>query len=458
MSEWFEELKAAPAGVSEVEALLRGVDDCLMVGFSRLGQSQLEALSALARAFIGSPLEAPVSEAVDGIKRAEFREAHFKVLASARAALQGAQHDALLAQARQALGRPLPETPARDAQAPDPGPVVVFMESTRQWLMEVALGGFAQLDGAVLTPFIATLEQLHEDPQTLRLGMLLTGIWREWMDALPIVDADALPARRWADLWTRAMIGATGLPAALVTREVTGTLKVLGCELRHHPNAVSAVAHGVLSEDGQPDRLVRATISSYKVDVVVGAEMWRAFDDRYAPLVQALSAHKTLKLTEVPLRASGDLILDSGEVKVGAAHDPLAIAREVLAAGASAPVAAALDPLQRHPALIAEPVYLDDLKVTKGADGTLSASFGEQALAIDHARMAHASPLAVHAALSSMTACFGLLRYDGGAWWLQPLLASAGEKVVFNAQEAAKLGRSDAIATLQERASKLLRR
>ena len=48
-----------------------------------------------------------------------------------------------------------------------------------------------------------------------------------------------MPVYRWADLWTRAMVASlrpAGTPAG---RKVSGTLSVLGVDLRHHGYFVS---------------------------------------------------------------------------------------------------------------------------------------------------------------------------------------------------------------------------
>ncbi len=64
--------------------------------------------------------------------------------------------------------------------------------------------------------------------------------------------------------------------------------------------------------------------------------------------------------------------------------------------------------------------------------------------------------------LADATALFGLLRYDAGAWCLQPLAASGADgKAIFVGQNGAKLfkkpPKSNAVAILEERASRLLR-
>src|SRR5207245_2887330 len=152
-----------------------GLDGCFLVGFGRLGPEETRALQAVHRVCSGTPLEGPVGAALAALGRNEFVDRHFAALAGARAALQGAQYDALRAQAAAALGRPaaeeVPESPP-SAQAELPQPVKAWQESTRHWLMELAPAGFKQLEYQTLAPFAATLEQLQGEPPLTRLAAL----------------------------------------------------------------------------------------------------------------------------------------------------------------------------------------------------------------------------------------------------------------------------------------------
>ena len=466
MAQGLATLQAQPPGYDEIEALIQGVDQCLLLGFSRLGQEQVNALGALKRALKGTPLGPRVAQSVDALCRMEFMESHFTTLAAARAALQGAQHDALLGQARAALGRPGGESDAQALRAPEqqasPPGVDAWMESARHWLMELALAGFMQLDAAALWPFTATLEHLHEQPATLRLGMFLTGVQRELMDALPVGELEVVPVRRWADLWTRGMIAATGLPPAVAAERVSGTFYPLGCDLRHHPNAVSAALYGLFALPGEsaPTRQARLTLNSYKVDVVSGHDLWTALDAQYEPALKALAEHKALHVKAMSLLATGDLRFD-GDASVGAAFDPLALAKAHLGLKATAPLRGlALDPLDRHPALISELVYMDDFKA-KSAQGEATLEVDGLTLAVDRERVSAASPLdeAAFKNASKWRRVLGLLRFDAGAWRLQPLvLDDSGKKLVFTGDQAMSKGGKATIAVLQERAGKLLRK
>src|SRR5690242_8601595 len=138
-----KDLLAVHDAVQKAAAVIAGLDRCFVVGFGRLGPEQTQALQALGRICSGTPLKESVGAAVEALGRNEFVERHFAAVAAARAALQGAQYDALRKQAAAALGRP-PADGAAEApgDAAVPESVKVWQESTRHWLMEIAIAGF----------------------------------------------------------------------------------------------------------------------------------------------------------------------------------------------------------------------------------------------------------------------------------------------------------------------------
>ena len=93
------DLSTLPDGVREAGAVSAGLDRCLVHGFARLGDSQKEDLDALARVFTGSPLAEGVAQAAAAVRSGITLEEALRALAFARIALDGARHDALLAQA-----------------------------------------------------------------------------------------------------------------------------------------------------------------------------------------------------------------------------------------------------------------------------------------------------------------------------------------------------------------------
>src|SRR5687767_14446811 len=84
-----------PTGITETDTLIQQFDTCLLTGFINLGAEQHSALQSIQRIFAGSPLDQPLTTALEAITQGTFLPEHFQKLASARVALQGAQYDHL---------------------------------------------------------------------------------------------------------------------------------------------------------------------------------------------------------------------------------------------------------------------------------------------------------------------------------------------------------------------------
>jgi hypothetical protein len=455
------DLSTVPEGVRHAAEVVAGLDRCFQTGFGRLGPQENQALQALGRVCADTPLAAPVADSLAALARNEFVDRFFAALAAARAAVQGAQYDALRAHAAAALGRPAATDADLDHAPPvgeTSGPVGVWQESTRHWLMELAVAGFRQLEYQTLAPFSSTLEHLQGEPSTVRLAALLTGFLNELLGALPTAALPELPVYRWADLWTRAMVGSLRAPVAPAGRKVGGALTPLGVDLRQHGYFVSFDAYALL-ETGDETRVVRVTQSAYKVDVVFGAEVWQCFPKEAEPLLRAIGQQTRLKVEDMTLLPTGDLLWD-GKASAGKPFDILDVAAGWLAPGTKQapqwPVVAALD---RHPVQLAEPVYLTGYTVHEGEAPRIELDGAALPMAVS--RMAGASELqAEHVAKSS--ALVGLLRFDGGHWSVQPLaVATAGKKgpeyTGSRMAEHLVKKKGATLATLRERASRLLR-
>jgi hypothetical protein len=451
-----QDLLAVPDGVRKAASLIAGLDRCFVVGFGRLGPEQTQALQALGRVCAGTPLNGPVGAAVEALGRNEFVERHFAAVAAARAALQGAQYDALRKQAAEALGRPAADGAAEaDGEAAAPEPVKVWQESTRHWLMEIAIAGFGQVDAQALAPFSATLEQLQAEPLTTRLAALLTGFRQELLTAMPVAALPSVPVFRWADLWTRAMLAALRPPPATAGEKVSATLAPLGIDLRHHGYFVSAVVYALA--EGAAPRVVRVTLSSYKVDVVGGAEIWQCFDGPAAALLKAVANQQALAAEDATLLPTGDLLLGD-RAKAKGSRPLLETAKKSLGAGAATPTPGVAAP-DRHPVQLAEPVYLEGYTADKAGE---TLDLGGASLRVATERISSASELRPEDVAGS-SALLGLLRFDGGAWAVQPLAVARGKETQFTGSGAGgppKLGKKQkpTLAVLRERASRLLRK
>jgi hypothetical protein len=514
-------------GLDEALAAVDAFDQVLVAGLLRPGDSQAAGLARLTSAVAGTPLAARVAEAAEKAAAGTAAEDHFLALAAARTALLGSVHDALMTRIAEATGRPAETAGAggtagsgdagsREAGAgdPDQNRTVLptnLLAAARSWLADLARSGWRGLDSEVVSGSAPVISALLPDLRVRRLAALLDGFAAELAASCPGASMERFPARRWADLWSRAMLltvpGTLGAPAAIpvagaagdssaagpVTSPATGRLLPLGIDLHEHATAVQAQVHAVFEPagGGSKPRLVRASISAPKTDTIVGAGGWQLLRPHLS-LLAAISEGRAMDLVGMPLTAAGDLLWDDEHARLGEPADSFATARVALST-ATVPATA---PLDRHPAGIAVPVFLEGYSVSKGtpeADGTTSTSTGSgpgsgsgagtgtgtgltftvagHSLAVDTDRIPVAGPL-TPAAVAKSGACIGLLRWDAGAFVLQPLAVEttvkkkpvtvhaggwAGgttDKAGIKAEKAA----ADAATVLRERAGRLLRK
>ncbi len=439
-------------GVDEALDLIAGFDDALVNGLARLGEERTAALVALAGAVGGTPLGPSAAEAAEKIAAGSISEEHLTTLAGARTTLFGAVHDALLARLDGALGRT--RTAWQGAQSGNTDPLT---SACRSWLAELAITGWRGVDHDLASSADQAIQNLLAEPRLRRPAMLLDGLAAELRASSPIGAMERLPARRWADLWARALllIQTAGLDA---TEQVSGRLLPLGVDIHEHGTAVQIQVHAILEPHG---RLVRTSVAAAKVDTISGPFVWQLLSS-YPLLLGALAQRLSLEITDMALLPSGDLLWQEDKARAGEHADPFVTARVQLP-GASAP---AMPPLERHPVRIAEPVFIEGYK----SDGQTLQLDGA-GLAFDLDRLPQSGPLTPQL-LKTSTACIGLMRWDGGQWRLQPLAVQANVKkevvLVRGGDWAqgptdpkvvkvlAKAG--DPVAVLKERAGRLLRK
>jgi hypothetical protein len=257
--------------------------------------------------------------------------------------------------------------------------------------------------------------------------------------------------------------GAAGAPA---TGTVTGRLLPLGIDVTEHPTAAQAQVHAVLEPaDGGGPRLVRATVSVPKPDTVIGAGVWQLLRPRMS-LLAAVSQGRSMDLADMPVTAEGDLIWSDEHARPGEPAAPFATARVALPTA----TATATAPLDRHPARIAVPVFLEGYTARQDDDALVFTVTGHP-LAVDTDRIPVAGPLTPEAVATS-SACIGLLRWDAGSFSVQPLAVETTVKKKAVAVQAggwaggtadpagvkAEKAATDATSVLRERAGRLLRK
>lgn len=450
-------LRARPVGVDEALTLVDGLDDALVHGLARIDEERAAALEALAAAVSGSPLAGRVADAIGKIIAGTVTDEHLAALAGARVALLGAVHDALLTGVDSALGRVREPSPAPAAVAGS----TVLLAGSRSWLRELAIAGWRGVDHELAGAGAQAVPALLADPAARRLAVLLDGFAAELRAAAPVATLERVPVRRWADLWSRALLlSQDGFPAP-AAEPVDGRLLILGVDLHEHPTVFRAQVHALLETAGGGVRLVRSSVAAAKVDTISGPAAWRMLA-AFPVLRAVLAERRTVAVTGMGLTPGGDLIWDESRAVAGEPADPFATARVRLGAATAAPV----PPLDRHPAVIAEPVLLEGY-----AAGPESFDLGGTPLALALERLPAAGPL-TPALVAASTACLGLLRWDGGRWSVQPLAVQATVKKkpvaahtgdwALGPTEAraakAEAAAGTAVEVLRERAGKLLRK
>ncbi len=453
-------------GLHEALEAVDGFDEALVGGLLRPQPAQAEGLAAFRAAFVGSPLAGLVAEAADKAAVGAAGEDHFVALAAARSALMGAVHDALTVRIGDVTGRPVPKEPAQGSSGEEPAANV--LAAARAWLCDLARAGWRGIDHELVGGAAPVVSAMLPDSRLRRQATLLDGFSAELAASCPGAALERVPARRWADLWARALL--LTLPAATRaprTSTATGRLLPLGVDVQEHATAVQAQVHAVFEPaDGTPARLVRAAVSAPKPDTVVGAGLWQLLRPRMS-LLAAVSEGSSMELDAMPVTSEGDLIWDDERARAGGPADPFATARVALSTTTDPVVA----PLDRHPARIAVPVLLEGYAAEREEDGATAFVFAGHRLPVDTDRLPAASPLSPETIAASGT-CLGLLRWDAGEFVLQPLAvettvrkktvavhagAWAGgttDKAGARAEKAA----TDSVVVLRERAGRLLRR
>ncbi|GAA0680995.1 hypothetical protein OOK44_33905 [Streptomyces cellulosae] len=458
-------LTDAVEGLDEALAAVDGFDGVLVGGLLRPQPAQAVGLAGLADAVAGSPLAARVAEAAEKAAAGAADEDHYMALAAARTALLGSVHDALVARVEEVVGRPRAE--AAGVEAAGVEHPVNLLVAARGWLCDLARTGWQGIDHELVAGAAPVVTAMLPEPGLRRLATLLDGFAAELAASCPGAMLERIPVRRWADLWSRAMLlTLPGADRTAAVGEATGRLLPLGVDLHEHATAVQAQVHAVFEPaDGGTPRLVRASVSAPKPDTVVGAGLWQLLRPRMS-LLAAVSEGRAMELDAMPVTAEGDLLWDDARATLGEPAEPFTTARVALPTAAAAPVM----PVDRHPARIAVPVLLEGYAVEDEGEEVAFRVAGER-LVVAAGRVPAAGPLTAEAVASS-SACLGLLRWDAGEFRLQPLAvertvrkkavavhagAWAGgtaDKAGVRAEKAA----TDAVTVLRERAGRLLRK
>nr|MCU0464465.1 hypothetical protein [Anaerolineae bacterium] len=191
------------ASITETDRFLAELDACWLAGFAQLTTEHRQTLAKLQHIFSGTPLTQPLENAVDQIRRGVYQPEHFRVLAAARASLQGAQYAHLRRAAEALVKRAAAPTDSSPTPQAVPTPPMPLLNGTAQWLADIAITGFSRLDPRDVSAFDATLLQLRSSPHLLPITSVLSGLSQALIGAVPVVDPASAPVFRWVDLWSR---------------------------------------------------------------------------------------------------------------------------------------------------------------------------------------------------------------------------------------------------------------
>ncbi|BAZ04698.1 hypothetical protein [Calothrix sp. NIES-3974] len=456
-------LNHLPDEIQSTLDLIAEFDQCFLTGFANLETKQQESLNSWQKIFIGTPLEKPINDACQGITTNEFQEKYFTALAAARVALQGAIYDGLQNQICGVLGRlQNSEIQLEVDSVSTPAHIPIYQESIRQCLMEVALVGFNRLDKSTLVPFISTLEQIQSEPLLIRQAALLTGYMNELMYQVPVTDSNTIPLFRWVDLWSQGMMGGLRKVVHPTPKIISGDFMGLGMDIKSHANFVSWTIYGLLMGDCIT-QVAKINQSAYKVDAISHQDIWLLFPQA-KPILEAFGNQQILKLENIPLSPTGDLIW-KGEGVLGDKYKLMEVAKEyfqVQSATEEAKISSFyLTPDSRHPIHIGEPVYLSNYQINQ-QEGEIILDWEDSgSLKIDCDRMGSFSDITADNLLAS-SEIFGLMRFDNCCWSVQPLAVNVNKKVIYTGQNVAKFiqgkPKTNTVEILQERASRLLRK
>ncbi len=250
-------------GLDEALAAVDAFDGALVAGLLRPGAAQAAAVAGLAEAVAGTPLAARVAEAAERAASGAAAEDHFVALAAARGALLGSVHDALALRIDEAVGRPAPEEESSPAGADGKSAPAVagpeqganLLAAGRSWLCDLARSGWRGIDHELVAGAAPVVSAMLPDPVLRRRATLLDGFAAELAASCPGATLERVPVRRWADLWSRALL--LTVPGSAGERpdgSVTGRLLPLGVDVQEHATAVQAQVHAVFepADGGRP--------------------------------------------------------------------------------------------------------------------------------------------------------------------------------------------------------------
>jgi hypothetical protein len=432
------------------ENYINTIDDWLKEGFANLTDNEKEEIDDVIEAFTGSIIDKSVKSALEGLKSGNFFEENFSILAAARTSIQGAMYDYLIDEFDKVFKIERLNITEESFENEENN----IKKTIRHFLTEVAVNGFGSLTNEIIEPFYQVLDKLSSEKKLIKLFALIDGFVNE-INSMENIDLDDIPSKRWSDMWSRAMILTQKLPSESEIKSISGEYYILGIDIMQHPRFVSLKFYGVLKNDKEI-KFSPFTISSPKVDSIVGTDIWLLFNN-INNLKEALSKGYSLKIDNMQILNNGVLVWDDKKATLLEEFDIFEKA-ELLNECKRSKILA----LERHPVHINELIVFDNCEFKDEF-----VIYKDFKIKIDKRRFYSCSPLQ-YKDLKGAEKIIGLLRYDT-EWLLQPITIykKTGKKktIIHNGLysiDVPKKGKrntnSNNVLILRERATRLLRK
>lgn len=443
--------------LSIVNDYIDHIDNCLLTGFSDLSEDQLSRMKSIICIFNDTPLKNVLADSLDMLTENAFSKSLFLSIAVIRNALLALKYNVLLGP-----GNEHPDDGPGDDSFHDEivkqGNTDPVQESISNWLTELAITGFKNLVEEKCTGILKTMNVIAGKKEMIGQTVLIAGLVDELFKSC-MSDTSSIPITRWGDLWMKAFINTKTADMPQKTKKVSGTLFLIGLDLKTNVNVAQLTFYGILECSGRK-YFVKIYRTNFKVDLIQDEEIWYLFHDSKT-ILTCYCQNKSIKCRDVVLTENNDLLLGEDNIKPGKIFHLLKKYKEYFLE--STPITGIRgDVFHRHPVLIELPYFLEKIKIRKQVT-RLYIELPDITIPVAMNKIDSSSPVN-EKSLKPAQSVFGLLRYDAGTWQFQPLAFTTRKEpdmCVFNfsssAEEVDKITAKSTLSMLKERAGRLLR-
>ncbi|MBN2533400.1 MAG: hypothetical protein JXB88_10930 [Spirochaetales bacterium] len=434
------------------------IDNCLLTGFSNLSGDQLDRLKSLIRIFNNTPLEEKLADSMDSLINNIFSQKLFLSIAVIRNILLTLKYNLLVSSCKENPTGNSGEI-AFDGELLKQDDSSSVQDTISNWLTELAITGFNNIVEEKLVGIVKAIPVLVRNKELTGQTALITGFVDDLFRNC-ISDAAAIPLTRWSDLWMKAFVNTRMDAITVKTRKISGTLFLVGLDLKTNVNLAQVKFYGIL-ECGSQNNFVRIHRTNFKVDLIQDEEIWYLFQNS-KNILSHYCRNKSILCKDIVLTENNDLLLDEDDIKTGKSFDLLKKLKEHFTESSSITGERKRNMTGCHPVFIEKPFFLEKIRIKK-QDNQLFIALPDFTVPVAMNKI-DSSSLVNEKSLKSAQSVFGLLRYDAETWQFQPMVYTTGkepDKCIFNfsasAEEIEKITAKSTLAILRERASRLLR-